>query len=169
VGWNPFKKKTNDTPNPAETTEDRQPIGVATPPPEPASPKPAAAATPPAAAEAPPGDAVRPASPAGKRTPAEIHHDVVEVLKTVFDPEIPVNIYELGLVYDIDVKPNLDTAIQMTLTSPMCPVAGSLPPEVETKVRGVPGIGQVIVDLVWDPPWTPEKMTEASRLQLGLM
>ncbi len=86
-----------------------------------------------------------------------------------FDPEVPVNIYDLGLVYDVKTDAAGSVAITMTLTSPMCPVAGSLPPEVEQKVRGVQGVTSAKVDIVWDPPWTPEKMSEAAKLQLGFM
>jgi FeS assembly SUF system protein len=93
---------------------------------------------------------------------------VVDVLKTCYDPEIPLNIYELGLIYEIDVSESNAVTIRMTLTSPMCPAAGSLPPEVERKVRDVPGVTGVKVEVVWDPPWTPERMSEAARLQLGL-
>jgi len=98
----------------------------------------------------------------------EIKQGVVEVLKTVYDPEIPVDIYELGLVYDVNVEESGAVAIRMTLTSPMCPVAESLPPEVEEKVRGVPGVTDVKIDLVWEPPWTPSLMSEAARLELGM-
>ncbi|HYS06514.1 MAG TPA: SUF system Fe-S cluster assembly protein [Candidatus Dormibacteraeota bacterium] len=95
---------------------------------------------------------------------------VVEVLQTCYDPEIPVNIYELGLVYDVDVKEaSGEVKVRMTLTSPACPVAGSLPPEVEAKIRAVPGVNNVSVEVVWDPPWTPEKMSDAARLQLNMM
>lgn len=97
-----------------------------------------------------------------------IEEKVIEVLHTVYDPEIPVNIYELGLVYGIDVSPAGDVVVRMTLTSPMCPVAGSLPPEVEYKVLSIPGVTSARVELVWDPPWNPGMMTEAARLQLGL-
>lgn len=93
---------------------------------------------------------------------------VVGVLRTVYDPEIPVDIYELGLVYDVDVREGGAVHVRMTLTSPMCPVAESLPPEVEAKVRGVPGVTDVDVELVWDPPWHPSMMSEAARLELGL-
>jgi FeS assembly SUF system protein len=93
---------------------------------------------------------------------------IIEKLKTVYDPEIPVNIYELGLIYRLEVSPSGVVKIEMTLTSPMCPVAGSLPPEVESKVRSVEGVREVKVDLVWDPPWSMERMSEAARLQLGM-
>jgi len=98
----------------------------------------------------------------------ELKEKVIEALKTCFDPEIPVNIYELGLIYNIDVSPTNDVAIQMTLTSPACPVAGSLPPEVEEKVKSIPGVASAKVEVVWDPPWTPEKMSEAAKLQLNM-
>jgi len=97
-----------------------------------------------------------------------LHDKVVEVLRTCYDPEIPVNIYELGLVYEVKVEPTADVIIRMTLTSPNCPVAGSLPIEVREKAKGVPGVAAVKVDLVWEPAWDPSKMTEAARLQLGL-
>lgn len=102
-------------------------------------------------------------------TAPDLKDKVVEVLKTCFDPEIPVNIYELGLIYGIETDPENKVHIRMTLTSPMCPVAGSLPPEVETKVKAVPGVAEAKVEVVWDPPWTPEKMSEAAKLQLGMM
>jgi FeS assembly SUF system protein len=97
-----------------------------------------------------------------------IREGVIETLRTVYDPEIPVNIYELGLVYEVDVREGASVHVRMTLTSPMCPVAESLPPEVEAKVRAVPGVKDVEVELVWDPPWNPSMMTEAARLELGM-
>ncbi len=93
---------------------------------------------------------------------------VIEQLKTVFDPEIPVNIYELGLIYGVDVAEDGATHITMTLTTPMCPAAEVLPPEVETKARGVAGVTSVQLDLVWEPPWTPDLMSEAAKLDLGM-
>ena len=93
---------------------------------------------------------------------------VVGVLRTIYDPEIPVDIYELGLIYDVTVAEDADVNIRMTLTSPMCPVAESLPPEVEAKARAVDGVKNVVVDLVWDPPWDPGMMSEAARLDLGM-
>ena len=92
---------------------------------------------------------------------------VVDVLKTVYDPEIPVDIWELGLIYDLDVDDGGGVKIRMTLTSPMCPVAETLPPEVEAKARGVEGVSDVKLDLVWDPPWSPSMMSEAARLELN--
>jgi len=94
---------------------------------------------------------------------------VVRALKEVYDPEIPVDIYELGLIYHLDVRDDASVSIQMTLTSPACPVAGSLPGDVEKKVRAIEGIGDVIVELVWDPPWDMEKMSEGAKLELGLL
>ena len=92
---------------------------------------------------------------------------VIDTICTCYDPEIPVNIYDLGLIYDIDVQPDAFVNIRMTLTSPACPVAGSLPPEVESKVRDIDGVKDAKVEVVWDPPWTPDLMTEAARLELG--
>ena len=92
---------------------------------------------------------------------------VIDVLRSCYDPEIPVNIYELGLIYDVLVEDPGDVTIRMTLTSPACPVAGSLPGEVESRVAALPGVKQVRVELVWDPPWTPERMSEAAKVQLG--
>jgi len=97
-----------------------------------------------------------------------LEQQILDVLKTCYDPEIPVDIYELGLIYKTDVGPDGDVAIEMTLTSPACPAAGSLPPEVERKVGELPGVRSVKVNVVWEPVWTPEKMTEAARLQLGM-
>jgi len=90
-------------------------------------------------------------------------------LREVHDPEIPLNIYDLGLIYRIDITPGDKTSIDMTLTSPNCPVAGSLPKEVEDAVRSVEGIGEVVVEVVWDPPWDMERMDEAAKLELGLL
>ncbi len=93
---------------------------------------------------------------------------VLEALRTCYDPEIPVNIYELGLVYDTRVEPSGEVTINMTLTSPNCPAAASLPAEVHEKVKGIPEVTDAKVEVVWDPPWDPSKMTEAARLQLGM-
>jgi FeS assembly SUF system protein len=103
------------------------------------------------------------------RPKEEIEKDVIETLKTVYDPEIPVDIYELGLVYNVDVRDDRSVEVRLTLTSPMCPVAGSLPPEVEAKVAQVPGVTASSVELVWDPPWNPGMMSEAAKLELGMM
>jgi FeS assembly SUF system protein len=102
------------------------------------------------------------------RSREAIEADVVAALRTVFDPEIPVNIYELGLIYNIAVHDDRSVEVRLTLTSPMCPVAGSLPPEVEAKVAEIPGVTAASVDLVWDPPWNPSMMSEAAKLELGM-
>src|SRR5437899_1385264 len=98
--------------------------------------------------------------------PDELQKNIVAILKTCFDPEIPVNIYELGLIYGIDVAPTGAVNIRMTLTSPACPAAGSLPPEVQSKAREVAGVTSCRVDVVWDPPWDKDKMSEEAKLQL---
>ena len=98
---------------------------------------------------------------------APLRDQVVDVLKTCYDPEIPVDIYELGLIYKIEVDDAGKVAVDMTLTSPACPVAGTLPPEVEQKINRLEGVSDVRVDLVWDPPWNPDRMSEAAKLKLG--
>ena len=98
-----------------------------------------------------------------------IEAEVFEVLRSCFDPEIPVNIYELGLVYDVHVDAAGLVEIKMTLTSPHCPAVQSLPAEIEQKVKAVAGVTDVKIDLVWEPPWDPSKMSEAARLQLGML
>jgi FeS assembly SUF system protein len=100
---------------------------------------------------------------------SDVREKIIEQLKTVYDPEIPVDIYELGLIYEVAVDENGVAAIRMTLTSPMCPAAEQLPPEVESKARSVEGVSSVELDLVWDPPWTPDRMSEAARLELGMV
>ena len=97
----------------------------------------------------------------------ELKPRIVEALKTCYDPEIPVDIYALGLIYDIDVSPEGDVAVSMTLTSPACPVAGTLPGEVEMKIRSVEGVRDAKIELVWDPPWEMEMMSEEAKLELG--
>ena len=99
----------------------------------------------------------------------DIEAQVIEALRTCFDPEIPVNVYELGLIYEVKVEPSGSTRVVMTLTSPNCPAAAELPAEVESKVRDVPGVTDAQVDVVWDPPWDPSKMSEAAKLQLGFL
>lgn len=100
---------------------------------------------------------------------AQVEGRVIEAISTVFDPEIPVNIYELGLIYDIQIDGMSDVKIDMTLTSPACPVAESLPGDVQRVVEGVEGIRSVNVELVWEPQWSPDRMSEAARLELGFM
>jgi FeS assembly SUF system protein len=104
---------------------------------------------------------------AGPRS--DLQASVVEALKSVYDPEIPVDIYELGLIYDVDISEDGDAVIAMTLTTPHCPVAESLPNEVELRVLSVPGIRDAVVNLVWDPPWDPSKMSDEARLELGML
>jgi FeS assembly SUF system protein len=94
---------------------------------------------------------------------------VVEALRTVYDPEIPVNIFELGLVYRIDVDDQNAVRIDMTLTSPMCPVAETLPDEVKSKVEAIDGVSAAVVNIVWEPPWNPGMMTEEAQLELGII
>jgi FeS assembly SUF system protein len=93
---------------------------------------------------------------------------IVEELHKCFDPEIPVNIYELGLIYDITIAPTGAVEIRMTLTSPGCPVAGTLPGDVQRRVMPIDSVTSAKVDVVWDPPWTPARMSEAAKLQLGI-
>ncbi len=94
---------------------------------------------------------------------------IVAALKSVYDPEIPVDIYELGLIYEIDISEHCEVDVKMTLTAPGCPVAGTLPGEVEQRVQLVEGVLSATVELVWDPPWTPDRMTEAAKLELGML
>jgi len=107
-------------------------------------------------------------APAPEQEESTLEEKIIDVIKTCYDPEIPVDIYALGLIYEINVADDGVVDIKMTLTSPACPAAGSLPPEVETKVGSVEGVNSVKVEVVWEPTWTPEKMTEAARLQLGM-
>lgn len=97
-----------------------------------------------------------------------LEDQIVKAIETCHDPEIPVNIYELGLIYQIKIEESSKVDIEMTLTSPACPVAGTLPVEVEQKVSAVGGVDECIVGVVWDPPWTKDRMTEGAKLQLGM-
>src|SRR5262245_31275210 len=106
---------------------------------------------------------------AGPASPEEIRTRIVEALHSVYDPEIPVDIYELGLVYDVSVDEAGRVTVRITLTSPACPAAEARPPEVEAKARAVPGVSSVALELVWEPPWTPERMSEAAKLELGMV
>ena len=98
-----------------------------------------------------------------------IGEKIIKVLKTIFDPEIPVDIYELGLIYDVFVNEDFDAKVLMTLTSPNCPVADSLPAEVEEKVKSIKGINEVEVEMTFDPPWTKDLMSEEAKLELGFL
>ena len=130
--------------------------------------------------DVPGGVAVEPAPPQPETAPAPLAEPltqeqigalkdcIVALLHTCFDPEIPVNIYELGLIYDITIAPAGSVAVRMTLTSPACPVAGSLPPDVQRKIASLPQVTSAKVDVVWDPPWDKSRMSEAARLQLGI-
>jgi FeS assembly SUF system protein len=100
---------------------------------------------------------------------SDLQAAVVEALKSIYDPEIPVDIYELGLIYDVAISEDGDAVVTMTLTTPHCPVAESLPNEVELRVLSVPGIRDAEVKLVWDPPWDPSRMSDEARLELGML
>lgn len=102
-------------------------------------------------------------------TETEIKQGIIDAIKTVFDPEIPVNIYDLGLIYEINVFPSSEVEIVMTLTSPNCPAAGTLPGEVEQKAKSVAGVKDVTIELVFDPAWNQEMMSEEAKLELGFM
>lgn len=99
----------------------------------------------------------------------EIQNKVIEKLKTIFDPEIPVDIYELGLIYNIGLNDDASVTIMMTLTSPSCPVAETLPPDVEQKVASIEGVNGCKVEITWDPPWDKSMMSEEAQLELGFM
>ncbi len=100
---------------------------------------------------------------------SELQADVIAALREIFDPEIPVNIYDLGLIYGVEVDDERDATVTMTLTTPHCPVAESMPGEIELRVSAVPGIRDAEVVLVWDPPWGPHKMSDEARLELGML
>ena len=108
-----------------------------------------------------------------EETPVEpggdLYEAVIEALKEIYDPEIPVNIYDLGLIYGVEISPEAHARVIMTLTTPHCPVAESMPAEVELRVGAVPGIGDVEVDLVWDPTWDTQKMSHEAKLELGML
>ena len=99
----------------------------------------------------------------------DLYEAVIDALKEIYDPEIPVNIYDLGLIYDVKISPENHAKVLMTLTTPHCPVAESMPGEVELRVGAVPGIGDAEVELVWDPPWDPQKMSDEAKLELGML
>jgi FeS assembly SUF system protein len=112
--------------------------------------------------------AARPGAPAGPVDRHRMEQLVIDALHTIYDPEIPVDIYELGLIYNVDISDDGKVAITMTLTTPACPVAGSMPGQVEKTVRMIEGVTDVVVDLVWEPTWGPAMMTESARLQLNM-
>ena len=100
---------------------------------------------------------------------ALLEAEAIEVLRGIRDPEIPVNIYDLGLIYRLDIDDDGNVVIEMTLTTPACPVAGSMPGQVECALREIPGVRSVKVELVWDPPWTRDRLDDFTRLELGLL
>jgi FeS assembly SUF system protein len=103
------------------------------------------------------------------KTAEHIEKDVMEVLRDCYDPEIPVNIYELGLIYEININEQLDVHLLMTLTSPSCPVAETLPPDVETKIKAIEGVNSAKVEITFEPPWTQDMMSEEAKLELGFL
>lgn len=118
---------------------------------------------------------IAPEAPAAASTPVlapeeleAFGNELIAALKTVYDPEIPVDIYELGLIYKVDVADNKDVTIDMTLTAPGCPVAGEMPGMVKDAIKTVPGVGEVKVNMTFDPPWTPERMSEEAKLELNM-
>jgi FeS assembly SUF system protein len=112
--------------------------------------------------------AQKPATPAANEPDGDLYEAVIEALKEIYDPEIPVNIYDLGLIYNVEIN-NGHALVSMTLTTPHCPVAESMPGEVELRVGAVPGIGDAEVNLVWEPAWSPANMTDEARLELGML
>jgi FeS assembly SUF system protein len=137
------------------------------PPPSPRAEAAATPADPPAPAPEPPKQ--EPAAPEPSAIgPGELREGIIAALRTIYDPEIPINIYDLGLIYEIDVRNGNEVFLRMTLTSPNCPEAETLPGDVLRKVKSVPGVRDANVELVWDPPFTLEMMSEAARLQLNL-
>jgi FeS assembly SUF system protein len=111
----------------------------------------------------------KPAPLTGTEPGGDLYESVIDALKDIYDPEIPVNIYDLGLIYHVEITPEHHARVKMTLTTPHCPVAESMPGEVELRVGAVPGIGDAEVELVWDPPWDPQKMSDEARLELGML
>ena len=113
--------------------------------------------------------AEQPAEASPTQPGGALYEAVIDALKEIYDPEIPVNIYDLGLVYNVEISPENHTRIVMTLTTPHCPVAESMPGEVELRIGAVPGVGDVEVELVWDPPWDPHLMSDEAKLELGML
>ncbi len=112
--------------------------------------------------------AAKPAEVAPGAVGGDLYESVIDALKEIFDPEIPVNIYDLGLIYNVEIDEG-HVLVTMTLTTPHCPVAESMPGEVELRVGAVPGVGDAEVNLVWDPPWSPQNMSDEARLELGML
>lgn len=108
-------------------------------------------------------------TPAPVEPGGDLYEQVIDALKDIYDPEIPVNIYDLGLIYDVAISPDHHVQVKMTLTTPHCPVAESMPGEVELRVGAVPGVGDCEVELVWSPPWDPQKMSDEAKLELGML
>lgn len=108
-------------------------------------------------------------SPKPETSPEQLREQVIEAIREVYDPEISVNLYDLGLIYDIQFDPQNNVNIQMTLTAPACPVAGILPKQVETAVKGVKQVNKVSVELVWDPPWSRDNISDEGKLSLGIL
>ncbi len=115
----------------------------------------------------PPAASPAPATPMNVSEVVALQDKVVEKIRTCYDPEIPVNIYDLGLIYKVNVEPSGDVYVKMTLTAPGCPAAGTLPGEVEDKIVVIPGVKNCKVEVVWEPPWDKNMMSEAAKLQLG--
>jgi FeS assembly SUF system protein len=113
--------------------------------------------------------AAQPSGLAPTEPGGDLYEAVIAALKEIFDPEIPVNIYDLGLIYGVDITPEGGVAVTMTLTTPHCPVAESMPGEIELRVASVPGVRDAEVNLVWDPPWDPQKMSDEAKLELGML
>lgn len=113
--------------------------------------------------------AAKPVPVAAGEPGGNLYDAVIDALKEIYDPEIPVNIYDLGLIYGVDVTDDSHVVVTMTLTTPHCPVAESMPGEVEMRVGAVPGVGDAQVNLIWDPPWDPQKMSDEAKLELGML
>ncbi len=113
--------------------------------------------------------AQKPAAPPAQEPGGDLYEAIIDTLKSIYDPEIPVNIYDLGLIYGVEVTDDGHAVVTMTLTTPHCPVAESMPGEIELQVGSVPGVGHAEVNLVWDPPWDPQKMTDDAKLELGML
>lgn len=111
----------------------------------------------------------KPAPLSGHEPGGDLYEAVIQAMREIFDPEIPVNIYDLGLIYGLEITDDGHAVVTMTLTTPHCPVAESMPAEVEMRVGAVPGVGHAEVNLVWDPPWDPQKMSDEAKLELGML